>query len=74
MSVDVIASGQSKGDYMKFEYCEIEGSKEFKAERRSRQARDYLEATDWYVIRMMDTGQPIPQEVSESRKRAREML
>jgi len=31
----------------------------------------YLASTDWYVIRQMETGEPIPQEVLENRAIAR---
>lgn len=59
---------------MIFEYIEIEGSEEFKAERKIRQAQEYLNKTDWYIIRLMDTGQPVPQEVIESRQAARALI
>lgn len=34
-------------------------------------ARDYLRKTDWYVIRNTETGEPIPEEISEKRLEAR---
>lgn len=38
------------------------------------EARGYLYSTDWYVIRKMETGEEIPQEVSEKRAAARIVL
>ena len=35
------------------------------------EARNYLEATDWYVIRSMETGEPVPAEVLAERAAAR---
>lgn len=34
-------------------------------------ARDYLRKTDWYVIRNIETGEPIPEEISEKRFEAK---
>ena len=33
--------------------------------------REYLESTDWYVVRFVETGVPIPQEVFNKRAEAR---
>lgn len=37
-------------------------------------ARQYLLDTDWYVIRMQETGEPIPVGVSEARATARQRI
>lgn len=37
-------------------------------------SRKYLLDTDWYVIRMQETGEPIPVEVSEARAAARRRI
>lgn len=37
-------------------------------------ARDYLAATDWYVIRLVETGKPIPGDVKAARDAARTAL
>lgn len=42
-----------------------------KAERRNRRARNYLAETDWYVVRKMETGAEIPQEILDARSAAR---
>jgi hypothetical protein len=38
------------------------------------EARLYLEATDWYVIRAFETGTPVPEEVAHRRTQARAVL
>ncbi len=38
------------------------------------QALQYLNSTDWYYIRQLDTGQSIPQDVVDNRAAARAML
>jgi hypothetical protein len=37
-------------------------------------ALEYLESTDWYVIRNQETGESIPAEVSRLRQEAREKI
>lgn len=37
-------------------------------------ARIYLSDTDWYVIRAMDTGVPVPEEIATARAEARHVL
>lgn len=37
-------------------------------------ARQYLTDTDWYVIRNIETGKPIPGEVLEKRSNARNLI
>lgn len=34
-------------------------------------ARAYLSATDWYIARFIETGQPIPEEIQQKRAEAR---
>jgi isocitrate dehydrogenase kinase/phosphatase len=36
--------------------------------------RFFLETTDWYVVRFMETGVPIPELVKEQRKEKREII
>ena len=36
--------------------------------------RAYLASTDWYVVRFAETGVPIPAEIAEARKLARESV
>ena len=40
-------------------------------EGKNRAARAYLTKTDWYVIRQHETGEKIPTDISENRKKAR---
>lgn len=35
------------------------------------EARAYLASTDWYIIRLQETGQPVPEEILEARSQAR---
>ena len=37
-------------------------------------ARRYLTTTDWYVVRFAETGVPIPADIAEARKQARESV
>lgn len=39
-----------------------------------REARAYLNKTDWYVTRSIETGKPVPPEVLEKRQAARLVL
>ena len=36
--------------------------------------QSYLDSTDWYVPRSMETGEPIPEEVKTRRAKAREEI
>jgi hypothetical protein len=38
---------------------------------KNAQAREYLASTDWYVVRKMETGVEIPQDVLDTRSAAR---
>ena len=38
------------------------------------EAKAYLKDTDWYITRFIDTGEPIPAEVSQLRQEARERI
>lgn len=42
--------------------------------RRRAEARAFLAETDWYAVRLAETGQPIPAPVSEAREAARALL
>lgn len=43
-------------------------------EARSIDARKYLAATDWYVVRLQETGKAIPVEVLNERQQARDSI
>jgi hypothetical protein len=53
------------------ETAEMEDAADFTPEREARfsaaEARRQLAATDWYVTRFIETGVPIPEEVSAAR-------
>lgn len=38
------------------------------------EARQYLASTDWYVIRLQETGKAIPAEVLDARQKARDLI
>ena len=38
------------------------------------ESRAYLTSTDWYVARFAETGVPIPADIAEARKLARESV
>lgn len=38
------------------------------------QARRYLASTDWYVIRLLETGVPVPEDISQMREEARQKV
>lgn len=43
-------------------------------ERINREARNYLSETDWYVLRLQETGVEIPEDVLTKRAEARERV
>lgn len=49
-------------------------SKEEKRRIADQQARVYLASTDWYVMRLQETGKPIPQEILDARQAARDSI
>ena len=53
-----------------FEFVEYDATPEEEAAK----ARRYLKQTDWYVIRELDSGVPMPLEVKQARQAAREKL
>ena len=43
-------------------------------EQKNAEARQYLLSTDWYVIRLQETGEEIPQEILDLRQQARDSI
>ena len=43
-------------------------------QRANQEALNYLASTDWYVIRKMDTGIAVPEEIEKLRQEARERI
>ena len=41
------------------------------AKAKSSEAQKYLDSTDWYIVRFMDSGVEVPQEVKDKRAEAR---
>ncbi|MGH1413635.1 MAG: hypothetical protein ACRBB0_09075 [Pelagimonas sp.] len=42
--------------------------------RQQDEARICLKATDWYVIRQVETGIPVPEDIAKARAEARVVL
>jgi hypothetical protein len=40
-------------------------------QEKNNNARAYLNQTDWYVIRQIETGTPVPEEITAARAKAR---
>jgi hypothetical protein len=38
------------------------------------QAREYLQSTDWYFVRQLDSGESVPQEITTNRVNARQFI
>lgn len=47
---------------------------EIDLENNLNNAISYLKATDWYVIRFMETGKVVPDDIQEKRDAARSLL
>ena len=45
-----------------------------KRDRVNARARAYLDKTDWYVTRSIETGKPIPAKIKTKRAKARELV
>jgi len=41
---------------------------------QNQQAKKILASTDWYVIRFLETGVPVPPEITDMRAKARELI
>lgn len=51
-------------------YTEEEQTQQVQAQTNA-EARAYLASTDWYVIRLQETGVAVPQEILDKRAEAR---
>lgn len=40
----------------------------------NQKALSYLASTDWYVVRMIETNEPIPEEIKQKRQEARQQV
>lgn len=47
---------------------------EIAQQKINQESRDYLNSTDWYVIRQQETGVAIPQDILDARQAAREAI
>lgn len=44
------------------------------ADLQAKEAQQYLNDTDWYVVRKLDTGVDIPEPVASKRQQCRELI
>lgn len=49
----------------------IKTPEDIEKENESRLAKEYLSGTDWYVMRFVETGVEVPNDVTEKRNNAR---
>lgn len=49
-------------------------SSEIDQQQINREAKQYLDETDYYIIRMMDTGVPVPEGIQVLRQHARDRI
>lgn len=53
------------------DWSQMRTKAQIEQQRLNREAMDYLALTDWYAIRLAETGKPIPEEIAERRAKAR---
>lgn len=46
-------------------------SSKIQLQKEQEEARELLISTDWYAVRLIETGKPIPEEIKEARTQAR---
>jgi hypothetical protein len=44
------------------------------AQMQAKEAQQYLDDTDWYVVRKLDSGLDIPEQVSLKRQQSRDLI
>lgn len=52
----------------------VDNTQEIERQKRLSEASAYLFSTDWYIIRMMETGKQVPDYVAQKRIECREIL
>ena len=62
------------GSFADLEIETIDLTLELAQKSANDQALNYLASTDWYVIRKMDTGIAVPEEIEKLRQDARERI
>lgn len=73
-----LAGGHNKlNDDGTTERCDLRTKKEIDEETEAAErlnAMNYLAETDWYVMRKVETGKEIPNDISSAREKARESI
>lgn len=52
----------------------VKTEQELEQESQLIKSIDYLKSTDWYVIRFLETGKEVPDDIKELRAQAREIV
>lgn len=71
---EYVAITPSKDELSKKLLQEIQNSEESKNVNKLNELNSYLYNTDWYVVRMNETGTPMPEDISTKRSEAREEI
>ena len=71
---EYVAITLSKDELSKKLFQEIQNSEESKNINKLNELESYLYSTDWYVVRMNETGTPMPEYISIKRSDAREEI
>ncbi|MGY5333075.1 hypothetical protein [Pseudomonas protegens] len=43
-------------------------------DQRAQEAREYLRQTDWLVVRKLETGKEVPEDIAKKRAEARSLI
>lgn len=43
-------------------------------DQKAQEAREYLQQTDWLVVRKLETGKEVPADIAEKRAEARSLI
>lgn len=57
-----------------YEIIEEDITEQLAQAKANQEALAYLSKTDWYIVRQMDSGEPVPPEVKQKRAEARERI
>lgn len=52
----------------------VKTEEDYQHERDVKAAKEYLASTDWYVMRLVETSKPVPEDILEKREEARSFI
>jgi hypothetical protein len=61
-------------DWQGIKPCDQAEKDAYKAGQKQAESIAYLNSTDWYLTRMLETGQEVPLDIAEARNEARKLL